>query len=376
MNAPSLDAILETVGLIYESALDARVSAHAMDGLGILLGSRAVQLCTFDRQTGEVLEAHTDSNIGNQQANQLYLAEWGRLDPRPSWHAKQASGSVFRCHEHFDEAFVAQDPYYQEFFIPHGYRWAMGGMIHASDGTSMVIAGLRAPDAPRYEPWAASLLTSLLPHIKRASIFRSHLANTALAGTDLLRLVDEMPAPCFVVDDRGRLMLKNAAAAVAMSEMGVQLAGAYLHFPVGQTHARWHQTLDKLRRNSLPASLALNPASEARWTLHLLPLKSGAKQFAASRTGVNLVFVERHGGPGRRHVAAFATMFGLSKSETDILEKLSLGRNPKEISRDRGTSTNTVRTQIAHMLEKTGSRTIRELILSVQSPVLAKRQRT
>jgi len=62
--------------------------------------------------------------------------------PRPPWHAKRASGTVFRSHEHFDDP-SSPRTLLPGVFHPHGYRWAIGGMIHASDGTSMVIAGLR-----------------------------------------------------------------------------------------------------------------------------------------------------------------------------------------------------------------------------------------
>ena len=82
-HAPALDEVLHVLDRMYAAAIEPGRMVDALDGLNSLLKGRAVQLCSYDRQTGEVIAAETNSDPSNRHANEIYVAEWGRHDPRP-----------------------------------------------------------------------------------------------------------------------------------------------------------------------------------------------------------------------------------------------------------------------------------------------------
>jgi DNA-binding CsgD family transcriptional regulator len=363
----TLDEALHLVGLLYRHAIDSSVAGEPLNHLSALLGSRGAQMYTYDRTSGQVIEASSDDNEHNKQANQLYVEHWGNHDPRPALSAKQASGSVLRCHDHFTDSFVAHSPFYQEFFIPNGYRWALGGMLHNVDGTSTVIASVRAPDQGRYEQWTQRLLSSLLPHFQEAALLRRKLAEKAAQQPDFWRLIEHLPSPAFLMDGRSELLLMNPSAGPAIHEMPVTLAGRFIRFNRSDEHAQWLQLLAQSRSSDgVPRCLVVQSQPNVTWKLGIVPLRYLVTRSDAADEGLCVVFAERIGGPSARQIQEFARSTGLSAAEAEVLSLLLGGFAPKSIARERGSSINTVRTQIASVLSKSGCSTQRELFARLQ----------
>jgi DNA-binding CsgD family transcriptional regulator len=363
----TFDQALDLVGLLYKQALDPRVAPEPLSRLSALLASRGAQMYTYDRTSGQVIEASSDDNEDHKNANQLYVEHWASLDPRPALSAKQASGSVLRCHDHFTDSFVAKSPFYQEFFIPKGFRWALGGMLHNSDGTSTVVAAIRAPDQAPFERQAQHLLTSLLPHFREAATLRRKLAETAARQPDFLRLLEHLPSPALVVDGKGELLLMNPSAHALIREMPLRLAGLFVRFDGNREQVQWTQLLEQSRcSDGVPGFLFIRSGPGVVWRLGIIPFRFFAARSDAADQGLCVVFVERIGGPSGRALQEFASSVHLTKAEVEVLSLLLRGLAPKSIARERGASVNTVRSQIASVLSKSGCGSQRELFARLQ----------
>ena len=125
---PDTDQLLDLVGNLYASALDPSAATAALDALCSSLGSSATQIYTYDKGSGMVLASQTNDVI-NEERNDQYIRHWGALDPRPVALASLPSGGIIRCHESFDEKYVARSSFYQDFFIPNGFRWPNGACL-------------------------------------------------------------------------------------------------------------------------------------------------------------------------------------------------------------------------------------------------------
>lgn len=359
----TLDEALHLVGVLYKQAVDPSVASEPLNRLSTLLGSRGAQMYTYDRTSGQVIEASSDDNEANRQTNQVYVQEWANHDPRPALSAKQASGSVLRCHDHFSDEFVAHSPFYQEFLIPSGLRWALGGMLHNADGTSTVVASLRAPDQGPYEQWTQRLLSLLLPHFQEAAALRRKFAAKAARQPDFWGLVKHLPSPALVVDARSELLLMNPAAGMAIQEMPLTLAGTFVRFNRSDEHAQWLSLLAQAKGgDGVPRFLLVHSAPNLTWKLGIVPARHLLPCTDAVDHGLCVVFAERIGGPRARQIQEFARWAGLSAAESQVLSLLVGGLVPKTIARERGSSVSTVRSQIASLLSKAGCRSQRELL--------------
>lgn len=183
------------------------------------------------------------------------------------------------------------------------------------------------------------------------------------ANVNAARLVHHMPVPALLTDERGEVLASNVAAAQWIAEMAITLADSCLRFPCSQVQAAWQQTLHEVGRTGVASSVS-NPADlHGHWKLHVVPWSAVASDDHPCR--MRLVFIEHHGGPSARQVARFAAAAHLSQAEAEVLALLLLGRVPKEIARERGSSLNTVRSQIARIRDKTGTHSMRDLATRV-----------
>lgn len=206
---------------------------------------------------------------------------------------------------------------------------------------------------------------ALVPHLRRASALRARLQRDA-SGTAPFRIIEFLPTAALIVDADARVVAHNAAAAAALRELEATHSHGALAFAQPQAQAAWQATLASVVQQPQQASLVLTDGQHLRWTLTLTPwsLLAPADRQANSRY---LLVLDRRGGPSALQAARVAAGYRLTNAEADVLCMLVRGMNAKDISRRRGSTLNTVRTQIASILEKTRCRTQRELLAKVHA---------
>lgn len=363
VGTPPVEQLLSLVGDIYACALDAGNVRPTLRALRDVLDSNVAQIYTYEADSGRVLDSQSDEML-DEAKNDLYVTHWGHLDPRPPILARLPHGSVMRCHEWFDERSVSGSAFYQDFFIPHGFRWAMGGMVHNDDGTSTVVAGLRSPDSPAYESWAADALRLLLPHFQRADVLRGQLNSTLGENTDLFRVVEHLPTASLAVDTGGRVLFMNAAA-TAGQNLPFRVIRGHVQFESAQTHAQWSAALRSASRLRQGHSLVLDGPG-GRWQLQLVAWPALGVARDAFESGLLLVTLECRTRAKTHQVARLAARAGLTPAETQVLRILASGAPVKKIAQLRGASVNTVRSQVTAIFSKTGAHSKIELLQMIQ----------
>ena len=165
---------VELVGLIYACATEPARLPEALRLFNELVGGTTAQLFTRDLASGAILASQV-ADAAHEPVGRHYVSHWGAFDPRVKWFSSRSSNTVLRCHEQFDEAFVAASSFYQDFMVPHGLRWSLAGQVpgrarhrdghreHAASG----LAPLRALDSERAAP-AAAALRAIVGHRRQA----------------------------------------------------------------------------------------------------------------------------------------------------------------------------------------------------------------
>jgi len=346
---PSTDELLDLTGLIYESALEPATLRPALAALSRTFRSAAAHIYTYHRSTGQVLQSHSTDERRNQQ----YLREWAAVAPAPRKFALLPSGSVVLCHELFDEAFVARNSFYQEYFIPAGFRWAMGASFHAEDGTGIVVANVRSADSPAFEKSDAALMVRLLPHFRRAALLRAQGLHRLGASAGIDELLGALPHPCLVLDAWGRVVARNDAACAAGPGLGALIVGGHLRFPAGRDQDLWDHMTRQVHQTGEAASFG---------NIHLVPWRNFASATDALEKGLILAIFDAGGGTVMAREPPLALHHRLTKAESEVLALMAKGLTAKDIAAQRNSSVHTIRSQIKAVLEKTGARSQRELL--------------
>jgi DNA-binding CsgD family transcriptional regulator/PAS domain-containing protein len=362
--APSTEKLLDLVGRIYTTAVKPTEMTACLEALTDCLGATFTQTYTYDRQNGFVVDAQISHHALTDKAHDDYTREWHRYDPRPKAQATLPSGSVLLCHEHFDEKYVSRSAFYQEYFIPIGLRWAMGAMYHSEDGTSTLVAGLRAPDLPHFDVQSASTLKLVAPHFVRAQLLREDVNAALLAASRAESIVEAMRQPAMLVDHRGRVLFLNHQAEETLSRISVTIRGSVLFFPQPSSELAWRSAVQRFAQTKLPqdAQIAGTPAHIELVPIHGLGFNAGASEARMALAVIRGIH------PASQQLDSLTRAYALSSAELDVLQALSAGLAAKQIAARRQTSVNTVRAQMRRLFEKTGSRSQRELLLKCLEP--------
>jgi DNA-binding CsgD family transcriptional regulator len=364
--APMTEEVLNLVELIYGSATDPAGMPLVLRAFNELVEGTSSQIYTRDLRTGTVSNSQiSDTSAMSARAHAQYISYWGARDPRAALLASLPAGRVLRCQEEFGNEFVSSSEFYQDFFIPHGFRWALGGTFGIGDGTATVIANVRAADLPPFEDWTAAVLGQLLPHFERASLIRSQLARAAAVGSTAAHLMKHLPMPCLLTDAMGRCIEGNEAFTSSTSPLSLGLARGRIRFSHPERQQQWERALLETEVTALGRSIEMTDATGLPFRVHLIPWRSVVREAdAAGRKMILAVFDERRGSEVLPNPSDFADSAGLTRAEFEVMRGLLQGLPAKAIANQRGASVNTVRSQITAILEKTGHSSQKELIAS------------
>lgn len=359
---PDMDQLLNLTGLIYASAIEPGKTTDSLAALEEVLDMAGSQVYTFHRASGTILDSQMCAAV-HRTLSDDYLNHWGYVDPRLPRLAGLPFGSAAACHDWFDERYVGGNAYYQEFLIPAGFRWATAGVFDAGDGNTTVVAGLRTPDQQPFEQDDVRLLSRLLPHFQRAGILRQRLQLSAASAAAAPDLVQHMPMPSFLIDDRGRVVLANDAFHRSLTRLPVRLAGSWLRFEQSRLQQEWHARLRVVFEYRCASTFEAHFANHQICRTHIVPWRAIAQRTDGAEQRLALVMMdEPPSSDGPSGFEECSTGARLTDAEREVLRLILQGHSAKSIARMRDVSRHTVRNQIARILEKTNNRSQRELV--------------
>jgi PAS domain-containing protein len=141
-----------------------------------------------------------------------YVRHYHRIDPRTPLLLTTHAGQWMHCHEHFGQAQVNADPFYQDFLIPAGGRWASGIKLVEDDELVVMLGVHRGFGNQPLEPAALDWLNNLRGHLTDAIAIYRHLSalHQKLHAGQLI--LDAMHQPVLLVDAARRMRYANGAA--------------------------------------------------------------------------------------------------------------------------------------------------------------------
>jgi DNA-binding CsgD family transcriptional regulator/PAS domain-containing protein len=363
------------VNLIYDTLEDRSGWRAVLHSLHEAIGGRAIHLTAYDSRHGTL--SYSDGADMAPQIDLEYIQKYQFIDPRVGLMASQTLDSWLHCHEHFDERFVAADPFYQDFLIPHGARYLSACKLADSEDATVILGCLRRPADGPLPPEALAFVDRLRPHLQRA--VRLSQAQFVYSAQALVghALVDKLRQPVMLLTTNGDVVLTNDAARRLLGSTDLaRVEDERLVLPQAYRQSFLEQCAEL--EHQVRAGLASGDAAgKAFRSLHMTNEPGAAQDVlygfftmlvperTMSSFGLRPLVMLFFYHPTSAQVidsALLTAAFGLSHAECRVASLLADGMPLKNIADTLGVQYDTVRKQLMSIYQKTSTNRQPELV--------------
>ena len=353
--AGELERLDGALGKLYAAALEDGLWPAALSALGDACGSIGGHLLILGAGG-----APPESFMGSRfpEVNHEYVKHYSRIDPRLRLVVALPDDQIFSCHRHFDADFVRRDPFYNEFLLPHQFRYVAGCRLSRVDGATAIFGMHRAERHGAFADEDVRLLARLIPHLRCAVGIRQRLRSAERRSAADAAVLNQLATAVIVVDGHGLVRTANDAAARLLA------GGDGLVARLGRLGAV--EPTDEIRLLKLVAeaagaargrgggggAIALRRQQGGTHAVLVAPL---APQHAmAAGVPLALVLATDPAEAPRTLGRTLIELYGFSQAEAYLAVLLGRGLTLKEAATERAVGIETVRSQLRSLLHKAG----------------------
>jgi DNA-binding CsgD family transcriptional regulator len=367
---PSFD---DSVGQLYAAATGALSWPQALQSVAALFGASLAALQRIDLRDQRLLAHQSAGSQAIEDGVLQYVRKYHALDPRRAQLQNPAlvlPGGWYHDHEHLNDAFVANDAFYQHFLAAYGARYLSATLLAPAPdqlvGFGLELSAQRGPlNADERE-----LLRRVGEHLAEA--LRAHerlrrLQAQQWAGHQLLQ---DMVYPMWLIDlDRFVHFANTPAQAEAESERALLLRGSQLVAANLRVDGVLTAQLHALQRQGHGATgiftVGGGSATTPLW-LHLSLLVPAQAIGAFGQQPMVLLTLFDPATVPAVDSFALASLLALTPAQARVAARLAAGETPEAIAHATGTGLATVRSHLHAVLHRVGARRSAELVRVLQ----------
>lgn len=359
-----VDRFDEVVGRLYEAAIDDEAWPAVLTALGDLSSGIGGHLLIWDRRRNVPI----DSFMGDRfpDVNSDYISYYGSIDPRLHLVMNMPVGMTFACHHHFDDTFVSQSEFYNDFLLRNNARFVTGCRLFESGGATAIFGLHRNRRQGPFEAAEMELLERLLPHLKRAIIIRERLRAAEVKWATNRAALDRLTTAVFVISGAGAVLMMNEAA-----RQIIRFGDALVvrHGRLGAKKPAEENRLLGLIREATDAAtihcagggpVGLSRDCGGLYVGLVAPLS--ANHTITGGESVAVLLVSGPTASPRMLSQAMIHLYHFSQAEARLAVLLAQGRTLQDAARERKVGIETIRSQLRSMLEKSGTRRQTDLV--------------
>lgn len=367
----SAQALSDTIGAIYDCALDPQRWRDAFRRVAQLCDSGASALCVHDLKNltnEQFFEFGYPSRFFEQYRAYLALSPFTSLAMVADVGEVHTFGTICSDQELFESRF------YRELLKPFGYLDYIGFLALRTAGRVASIHAARKEGTPRYGEREIGLFRLLSPHVCRALTISDALDIKTLRSEALEATLDGLATGVYLAARDGRIVYMNAAAerqvkaGNALRIINNRLAPTDLKARAALAAAINEVASDQTESRSTGHTLALSGPDGTGYVATLLPVERGErKSIVAPFAACVAIFVQDPAQVPLMPCEAFARLYRLTSGEVRVLLALAQGLGAKDAANMLGVGEPTVRTHLQRIFSKTGTSRQTDLLRLLQS---------
>jgi DNA-binding CsgD family transcriptional regulator len=263
--------------------------------------------------------------------------------------------------------------FYREWAVPQGVAYAAGGIVLREGAWLTQIFMQRGPEHIPFAREELDQFNALIPHLQRAIQMRQRFADIQLGQNFMAGSLNVLAMPTLLFDEYSRVVHTNRSANELLgADDIIRIESSHLFTKNASVTRSLNLELGNAIRASRDSSVELAGVvllpRRDRMPLMLMisPLRLTGEFFVQ---GAALLFIFDPETTPLLTTDLVRKLFSLSEAEAELAVALCGGNTSDDIAKERGTSINTVKSQIKSIFLKTGTKRQSELVsLLMASP--------
>jgi DNA-binding CsgD family transcriptional regulator len=362
------DQYLQTIEAVYARGLDRDRLPVALEGANRLIGGGGATFEVIDlvaQRLTDFWSVGTPTTQGTQ-----YIEQFAALNPRIPYASRQARGKIIWDYQILDEAEMSRDPFYAEFLPPLDLRYCLGAVIERTPEKMVAFAVQRSQKQGHADQREIALMQRLVPHFQQANDTAMRLKAAGDRQDILENALDWLADGVALIRADGQVVHANdALRALALRGDAFRIDNGAIEFCAPDIRRRFATALDaigRLRDLSFEAPstdfVAPRAGGKPGYTVSVRPLVHAETREIRNGNAVAMVFMRD---PLERTSAAGAmlqTMFNLTNAEAHLAQALCTGVTTRAYASERRVTLNTVYSHLRRIRDKTGCKSVADLI--------------
>ena len=347
---------------IYLAASGRADWSTVMGNIATFFDLWVAQVIGVDKKNGHLLFS-TYGGKASPQTSLDYFRHYSSIDPRVGPATVTPSDQWFHDHLHFDDAFVQESPFYQEFLIPHGGRYVSGTVLVEDDDVMFLLAFMRGRGSAPMATSDLPLMNRFKHHLTEAFRNLIHVRETYAQVGMSRELLRQFNYPMFLVDETRGIWHQNLAATDLLAQNDlVSQGGGYLKCFDPTNDAALSEAIHALQLSAAPLpcvlsrqTVTLHRRDGARCIAIVSAVSAKAAMGAFGHASRALVLIhDPHGSAAPMDAFIVAECFDLTPAEAQVAVQIAGGSSVEKIAERSDISLSTVRTHLQRVMEKTG----------------------
>lgn len=350
---------VETVEKIYALATSDDDWESGLKSISDLLGAVGVSFEVINKR----LKCPSFLRLGGEFDRDLspeYLHYYSSISPRVRSAPNYAAGDVSYDYQILTEQQINHDEYYNDFAMPQGHRYFVGGHLLNDSGHIALFAAQRSPKQGHVDEAEIELVRRLLPHVRHALSLKFKLAETQVTN-NYFEYLDSIPEAVVGLNAAGTAVFENRQAeSVFSAKDGIDCQQGKLVFHDKQTSVNFDRALQSVHINEgsridtdSRKFVIRRPSNKKPYLATMHPIaKTDELAFINGSQIAALLFIRDPELFIALDTEALQLSFQLSPQELELACALDRGSSLKEIARDRGVAITTVRSQLYSLMDK------------------------
>jgi len=372
---PDKNTFLNTIESIYASGIDKDHWPEALASTNSLLGGAGTFLEVIDKTGQRNNTACPVDALPVVSAPSLrhFAAIAPRMpsNPRMSFSFRQRAGHLSWDHQILDEGRLTRDPFYAEFLPQFGLRYFLGAVLEQTPEKFAFVTVQRTCKQGHVEKREIELLQRLSPHFQRAHDMATRLKSAGDSYKILENTLDWLADGIALLRaDAGVVYANDMMRALAQRGDGVRIVERAIEFADSGAQRQFDAMLDAFEmlgdpsRDARPAdfSVARSDGMPA-YIVSMRPLVYGQACTARHSQASIIVLIRDPLVRNAATIQILQNLFSLTRGEAHLAQALCTGTTTADYARERRVSLNTVYSHLKRIREKTGCKSVPELIL-------------
>ena len=341
---------------IYEAPFAPELWPTILDDLSRIADARGGHLFVAD---GKIVN-WTASDIMRGSMERFIAGDWLQRGERLTRLITARHAGFLTEPDIYAENERQADPIYRDLLIPVGLGWAAAMGITLPTGNVVCLCLEREGRRGPVEPALIAELDMLRPHLARSALLSARLQlERARTATESLARIG---LPAVAMDNLGKVLSANAAMEALTTHVRWRPFDR-MSLKDPSADALLQQAVQGLERggDAPVRSFALrSPDAEASLVAHVVPFAGSARDIFVRCAAILVLTPVAL--PNAPPAELIRSLFDLSPAEARVARHLAAGATVAEIAATDQVSSNTVRTQVRGVLEKTGCRRQAEIV--------------